>query len=93
MEGRLPARHERSPPPKEAVGQRTCADQKGQSSMTQKLNAAEKMLAGKRRLIKRLKSDINWEQKNAAENIEKIQARIRIAQTLVDALEKGTLRP
>ena len=58
-----------------------------------KLNAAEKMLRGKKKLIKRLRADIENEKQIAAQNIEGIEARIRIAQTLVDALEKGTLRP
>jgi hypothetical protein len=57
------------------------------------LNAAEKMLKGKRNLIKRLKGEIRQTELDAADEIERINGRIKIAQALVDALEKGTLKP
>jgi hypothetical protein len=61
--------------------------------MTPKLNAAERMLRSKKKLIIRLKSDIAKAQQAADYEIERIQGRIRIAQALADALEKGTLKP
>jgi hypothetical protein len=56
------------------------------------LNAAEKMLKGKRNLIKRLKQDIRRVELDTAREIDSIHSRIKLAQTLVDALEKGTLK-
>ena len=57
------------------------------------LNAAEKMLKTKKKLIARLKQDIEAVRKDAEVEVSSIQGRIRVAQTLVDALEKGTLKP
>ena len=57
------------------------------------LNAAEKMLKGKKKLILRLRQEIKNVQFEADQEIERINGRIRVAQTLVDALEKGTLKP
>lgn len=58
-----------------------------------KLTAAERMLASKRKLVERLKRDIAQVEDDAAWHINKIKARIEIARTLIDALEKGTLKP
>jgi hypothetical protein len=57
------------------------------------LNAAEKMLKGKQKLIARLRKEIRQVEIDAAAEIEGIKARIAVAQTLVDALQKGTLKP
>lgn len=58
-----------------------------------KLTAAEQLLASKRRLIGRLRDEIASVRGRADEAVAKIEGRIRIAQALVDALEKGTLKP
>lgn len=57
------------------------------------MNGVERMLASKRRLVKRLKTDIATIRENSQWHIGKIEARIRVAETLIDALEKGTLKP
>lgn len=59
----------------------------------QKLNAAERMLAAKKRLVKRLKDDIADVREQAGYDIAKIEKRINIAQTIADAIENGTLKP
>lgn len=56
-------------------------------------SAAERLLASNRKLIKRLREEIKRVRVDSDEEIAKIEGRIRIAQTLVDALEKGTLKP
>ena len=60
---------------------------------TQRLTPADKLLASKRRLVKRLRDDIAWRRECHEADVAKIEARIRIAQVLIDALEKGTLKP
>lgn len=70
---------------------------KGNHKMTRKptakVNEAERLLLVKRKLIKRLNEEIVIVRENADAAVVKIQSRIRIAQTLVAALEKGTLKP
>ena len=61
--------------------------------MPEKLTPAEKMLKGKKRLIARLRQEIKNINKYRDEEISNVESRIRIAQSLVDALEKGTLKP
>ena len=56
-----------------------------------KLSPAEKMLAGKRRLISRLNDDIADIRAVADEDIARIKRRIDVAKVLIEALEKGTL--
>lgn len=63
------------------------------SAKKQPLTAAEKMLASKRKLVARLKRDIDDINDDAQTAINKVKARIRIADTIIDALEKGTLKP
>jgi hypothetical protein len=57
------------------------------------LNAAERMLKVKRKLIARLRRDLVDVQSEADRQKEAINSRIRVAQTLADALVKGTLKP
>lgn len=61
--------------------------------MTTQPTAAERMLRTKKKLVTRLKkeiADVRWQ---ADEEVKRIESRIRIAQSLVDALERGTLKP
>lgn len=58
-----------------------------------KQNEAERLLQVKRRLIKRLRTDIHSIRCDAEMAVAKVESRIRIAKTLVNALERGTLRP
>lgn len=58
-----------------------------------KLNAAEKLLAAKKLLIQRLHGEIAGVRADGEERVKAIERRIRIAKTLVDALENGTLKP
>ena len=67
-------------------------ERRNEAKVTQ-LNAAERMLKSKRKLIARLRREITQENEERDRQVLAIQARIRIAQTLVDALEKGTLNP
>lgn len=60
---------------------------------TKEVNPAEKMLRTKKKLIKRLTNEIALVRQNAEEEVEQIKSRIRLAQVLADALEKGTLKP
>lgn len=55
------------------------------------LTPVERMIAGKRKLIARLKDDIADDLARHDEFKAGAQKRIRIAQALVDALERGTL--
>ena len=56
-------------------------------------NEAERLLQSKVLLIKRLREEIRDTRADAEARVEKIEGRIRIAQTLADALKKGTLKP
>ena len=56
------------------------------------LTPVERMLAGKRRLVAHRKADIRLIREQAEAKIAKIQKQIRIAEVLIDALEKGTLQ-
>lgn len=58
-----------------------------------KLTPAERMLASKRKLIERLRKDIEWIFEDAEVRAKKIRGRIKISEALADALEKGTLKP
>lgn len=58
-----------------------------------KLTPAERMLATKRKLVKRLRDEQAWVRQQAADRVAKIEKQIRIAQALIDALERGTLVP
>lgn len=49
----------------------------------------DKIIANKEKLIVKLRRDIEAVHANAKEQIEVIQFRIKMAQTLVDALKKG----
>lgn len=57
------------------------------------MSPVERMKRGKSSLIKRLKNEINAVREDAAEEVRGIESRIRIAQSILDALEKGTLKP
>jgi len=54
---------------------------------------AERMLEAKRRHVARLREEIASEHRLTNGRIQKIERRIRISQTIIDALEKGTLKP
>lgn len=58
-----------------------------------KLSAAERLLESKRKHVKTLRSEIAWRRQQCEEDVKRIESRIRISQTLIDALEKGTLKP
>lgn len=60
---------------------------------TPKLNEAQMLLKAKHKLVERLRGEIEDVKVNAEHAISKIQGRIRIAQALIAALEKGTLKP
>lgn len=54
---------------------------------------AEKLTASKQRLIKTLRDNIRTVRADAEVEVKRIESRIRIAQSLLDALQKGTLKP
>lgn len=56
------------------------------------VNPAARMIETKRKLIVRLNSEIRNVRKNAAADVQSIKFRIRQAQIVMGALEKGTLR-
>jgi hypothetical protein len=56
------------------------------------LTAVEKLLKSKRKLIDTLTENIEYERRECEEKVAKIRGRIKIAQSLVSALEKGTLK-
>lgn len=51
-----------------------------------------RMLKGKRLLVKRLRQEIVAEREAVERRVVKIEGRIRIAQALISALEKGALK-
>lgn len=55
------------------------------------MTPVERMIAGKKKLIRRLEKEIVDARMNAEREVENIQFRIRQAQTILHALEKGTL--
>jgi hypothetical protein len=57
------------------------------------LSPAESMLKAKELHIKRLRQNIVQIGKDADAAVAKVQARMRVAQTILDALKKGTLKP
>lgn len=52
-----------------------------------------RMIASKQRLVARLKRDIAGIREKANEDVAKVEFRIRQANAILDALEKGTLKP
>lgn len=57
------------------------------------LSPVDRMLKQKRNLIARCKADIADIRADAEAKVGKIQARIKVAETLVRALERGELVP
>ena len=55
--------------------------------------AAEKMLRNKKTLISRLNGEIKQVRFDAEGKVEQIQSRIRMAQSIIEHLERGTLKP
>ncbi len=56
-------------------------------------NPAKRMAGAKVKLIERLRAQIKQINAQAIKDVEKVEGRIRVAQTLLDALKKGTLKP
>lgn len=54
-----------------------------------KLSQIDKMIANKKRLIIKLHKDVEMVQRTALKDVADIQFRIKMAQTLMDALIKG----
>lgn len=57
-----------------------------------KPTAVEKMIAQKKSLVARLQRDIAHIRANAEAEVGKVEQRIRIARSIMEALEKGTLK-
>lgn len=56
------------------------------------MDPAQRMLASKRRFVKRLREDIATIRAQAADEVAKLEVKIRIASAIIEALEKGTLK-
>lgn len=55
------------------------------------VDPAQRMIATKKKLIKRLESEIVDARMAAEDEVKRIEFRIRQARTILSALEKGTL--
>lgn len=56
-------------------------------------NPVERMIQSKQKLINRLHEDIAYERRAMTERVKAIQSRIRLAQAILRALQKGELKP
>lgn len=54
------------------------------------LTEVQRMIAARRRLIAKLRAEILAERSKCEQKVVKIEARIRISEMIVEALEKGT---
>ena len=60
--------------------------------MAKPIDPAKRMIANKKKLIQRLHHEIRQVRADAAAKIQTIKFRIRQANVILTALEKGTLR-